>query len=109
MSEFVSEVTDQSFESEVLQSERPVLVDFWAEWCGPCRMLAPTIDKVAQEYQGQLKVVKLNVDDSTGTSSRFGIKSIPTLIVFKNGAEQDRLIGNQPKDAIAQMVSRHVG
>ena len=109
MSEHVREVTDGSFESEVLQSETPVLVDFWAEWCGPCRSLAPTVDLVAEEFDGQLKVVKLNVDSSTGTSNRFGIKSIPTLILFKNGNEQDRLIGNQPKDAIVQMVARCVG
>ena len=109
MSEFVKQVSDQSFEAEVLQADRPVLVDFWAEWCGPCRLLGPTIDKLAQEYDGQLKVVKLNVDDSSDTSTRFGIKSIPTLIVFKNGSEQDRLIGNQPKEAIAQVLARHIG
>ena len=109
MSEYVKQVSDQSFEAEVLQADRPVLVDFWAEWCGPCRLLGPTIDKLAQEYDGQLKVVKLNVDDSSDTSTRFGIKSIPTLIVFKNGSEQDRLIGNQPKEAIAQVLARHIG
>jgi thioredoxin 1 len=109
MSEFVKNVDDQTFEAEVLQSDKPVLVDFWAEWCGPCRMLAPTVDKLAQEFDGQLKFVKLNVDDSAATSNRFGIKSIPTLILFKNGNEQDRLIGNQPKEAIAQVLARHVG
>jgi thioredoxin 1 len=108
MSEFVKQVSDQSFEAEVLQADKPVLVDFWAEWCGPCRMLGPTIDKLAQEYDGQLKVVKLNVDDSAATSNRFGIKSIPTLIVFKDGSEQDRLIGNQPREAIAQVLARHI-
>jgi thioredoxin 1 len=108
MSEFVSEVNDQSFESDVLASKTPVLVDFWAEWCGPCRMLAPTVEKVAQEYQGQVKVVKMNIEESVNVPNRLGIKSIPTLIVFKNGSEQDRLIGNQPKEAISQMIARHV-
>jgi thioredoxin 1 len=108
MSEIVSAVNDQSFESEVIGHQTPVLVDFWAEWCGPCRMLAPTVEKVAQEFEGRLKVVKMNVDEATGTPNQFGIKSIPTLILFKDGREQDRLIGNQPKDAISQMISRHV-
>lgn len=106
MSEHVMEVSDQNFEAEVLQASTPVLVDFWAEWCGPCRLLGPTVEKVAEEFNGQLKVVKLNVDDSAATSSRFGIKSIPTLILFKGGSEHDRLIGNQPKDAISGMVNR---
>jgi thioredoxin 1 len=109
MSEFVHEVNDQSFDAEVLEAGTPVLVDFWAEWCGPCRMLAPTVDKVAQEFNGQLKVVKVDVDDSSAVSSRFGIKSIPTLILFKGGSEQGRLIGNQSKDQISQLVSRHIG
>jgi thioredoxin 1 len=108
MSKFVDEVSDQSFDSEVLGAETPVLVDFWAAWCGPCRMLAPTVDRLAEEFGDRLKVVKLDIDASAATSTRFGIKSIPTLVLFKNGSEQDRLIGNQPKEAIAQMISRHV-
>ena len=108
MSKFVDEVSDQSFDSEVLGAETPVLVDFWAAWCGPCRMLAPTVDRLAEEFGDRLKVVKLDIDASVATSTRFGIKSIPTLVLFKNGSEQDRLIGNQPKEAIAQMISRHV-
>jgi len=90
MSEFVSEVTDQSFEQEVLKSEQPVLVDFWAEWCHPCKMLTPAVEQVAEKYQGKAKVVKLNIDDSGETPQRFGIKGIPTLIVFKGGAEAER-------------------
>lgn len=109
MSGKVGEVTDQSFEAEVLQSGTPVLVDFWATWCGPCRMLAPTIDEVANDFDGSLKVVKLDVDNSTSVPSRLGVRTIPTMILFKNGAEKDRLIGNQPKQAIAQMIGRHVG
>jgi thioredoxin 1 len=108
MSEFVSEVGDGSFEQEVLQSPMPVLVDFWAEWCAPCRRLAPTVDKVAEEFEGQLKVVKVNVDNSASVSSRFGIKSIPTLILFKDGTEQDRMIGDQTREAITRMVGRFV-
>ncbi len=109
MSEKVGEVTDQSFEAEVLQTATPVLVDFWAEWCGPCRMLAPTIDEVADQFDGSVKVVKFDVDNSTSVPSRLGVRTIPTMILFKDGAEQERLIGNQPKTAIAQMIGRHVG
>lgn len=106
MSDFVTNVTDQSFEHDVLQSEQPVLVDFWAEWCQPCRMLAPTVDAIAQTYQGKAKFVKLNVDDNTQVAQRFGIRSIPTLVVFKGGNESDRLIGNHPKEAISRMIDR---
>jgi thioredoxin 1 len=106
MSEFVSEVTDQNFESDVLKSDQPVLVDFWAEWCHPCKMLAPTVDKVAQEYEGKAKVVKLNVDDNNQTAQRYGIKGIPTLILFKGGAEADRVVGATTKENIARMIDR---
>jgi thioredoxin 1 len=106
MSEFVSEVTDQSFEQDVLKSEQPVLVDFWAEWCHPCKMLAPTVEKVAQEYEGKAKVVKLNVDDSNQVAQRYGIKGIPTLILFKGGAEADRVVGVTTRDNIARMIDR---
>jgi thioredoxin 1 len=104
MSEFVSEVTDKDFENNVLQSDQPVLVDFWAEWCHPCKMLAPTVDKVAQEYEGKAKVVKLNVDDNIQTGQRYGIKGIPTLILFNGGVEVDRVVGATSKDNIARMI-----
>ena len=106
MSEFVSEVTDQSFEQEVLKSEQPVLVDFWAEWCHPCKMLTPAVEQVAKEYEGKAKVVKLNIDDSGETPQRFGITGIPTLIVFKGGAEAERVVGATSKDNISRMIDR---
>jgi len=109
MSEYVTEVTDQTFEEIVLKSDQPVLVDFWAEWCQPCRMLAPTVEAVAQKYQGKAKVVKLNVDDSNVTAQRYGIKGIPTLVVFKGGSENDRVVGTTSKDSIARMIDRALG
>lgn len=103
----VNEVTDGNFEQAVLQSDKPVLVDFWAAWCAPCRMLAPTIDALAEQYTGNLSVVKLNVDDNPGIPSRYGIKGIPTLILFMNGEEADRLVGANSKDTIARMIDKH--
>lgn len=106
MSELVSEVTDQSFEQDVLKSDQPVMVDFWAEWCYPCKALAPTVEKIAQEYEGKMKVVKLNVDSNSETGTRYNVRGIPALIVFKGGAEVDRIVGNSPKDRISQMIDR---
>ena len=91
MSDNVKEVDDSSFENDVLKSDQPVLVDFWAAWCAPCRMLAPTVEAVAEKYAGNAHVVKLNVDDNPSVSQRFGIKGIPTLILFKNGREEERV------------------
>lgn len=108
MSEHVIEVTDGSFEKDVLQSDLPVLVDFWAVWCGPCRMLAPVVEAVADKYQGVVQVGKLNVDDNVSVSQRFGIKGIPTLILFKNGKEAERMVGATSEKALAQMIDRHV-
>ena len=87
-------VTDQNFEEEVLNSSQPVLVDFWAQWCAPCRMLAPTIDQIAEEFSGRAKVVKLNVDDNMGTSSKYNIRGIPTLLLFKDGEIKDQGVGS---------------
>jgi thioredoxin 1 len=109
MSEFVNEVTDQNFEQEVLQSDQPVLVDFWAEWCHPCKMLAPTVEAVAQQYQGKAKVVKLNVDDHNQTPQRYGIKGIPTLILFNAGNVSDRITGNTSKENISRMIDQALG
>ena len=90
MSDHVQEVSDNSFEDDVLKSDQPVLVDFWAAWCAPCRMLAPTVEAVAEKYAGNARVVKLNVDDNPSTAQRYGIKGIPTLILFRDGKEVER-------------------
>ena len=107
MSEHVIEVTENSFETEVLQSDQPVLVDFWAPWCGPCRLLAPIVEAVAAQYQGVARVVKVNVDDNVSTSQRFGIKGIPTLILFQNGKEAERMVGAASEKTIGGMIDRH--
>jgi thioredoxin 1 len=108
MSEHVTDVSDLTFEKEVLQADRPVLVDFWAAWCAPCRMLAPTVEAVAQIYASRARVVKLNVDDNPSISQRYGIKGIPTLILFKGGHEEERVVGATSKEAIARMIDKHV-
>jgi thioredoxin 1 len=108
MSGSVIEITDGNFEQEVLSSEHPVLVDFWAAWCAPCRMLAPTVEALADEYTGKARIGKLNVDENNQTSAKFGIKGIPTLILFKGGVEQERLTGAHPKDTIARMLEKHM-
>lgn len=107
MNQYVNDVSDSSFETDVLQSDKPVLVDFWAAWCAPCRMLAPTVDAVAEKYASNAKVVKLNVDDNPGISQRYGIKGIPTLILFKNGKEEERVVGATSKEAISRMIDKH--
>ena len=109
MSEHVKDVSDSNFESDVLKSDKPVLVDFWAQWCAPCRMLAPTVEAVAQNFQGSASVVKLNVDDNPAVSQRYGIKGIPTLILFKNGKEEERVVGATSKEAISRMIDKHLG
>src|ERR671932_390110 len=108
MSEHVREVSDSSFEQDVLQSNAPVLVDFWAEWCAPCRALTPTVDAVAEKYAGNARVVKLNVDENPSISQRYGIKGIPTLILFKGGKEEERVVGATSKEAISRMIDKHV-
>jgi thioredoxin 1 len=104
----VAQVTDASFQQEVLSSEIPVLVDFWAPWCGPCRMVAPSVDEVAVQYKGQLKVVKLNTDENPGTASEYGIRSIPALLVFKGGTKVDMVVGAVPKTTIAATVEKYI-
>ena len=108
MSDYVKDVSDSNFEADVLKSEKPVLVDFWAQWCAPCRMLAPTVEAVAQSFEGRATVVKLNVDENPAVSQRYGIKGIPTLILFKNGKEEERVVGATSKEAIARMLDKHV-
>ncbi|MGQ9525743.1 MAG: thioredoxin [Armatimonadota bacterium] len=102
------EVTESSFEQEVLQSSVPVLVDFWAPWCGPCRMLAPTVDQIADEFAGRLRVVKVNTDDNPGVAARYQIMSIPTLMLFKEGKPVDQMVGVQPKSALVSRIERHI-
>src|SRR5213596_2992658 len=109
MSDQVTEVSDSSFEKDVLQSDKPVLVDFWAAWCAPCRMLAPTVDAIAEKYAANARVVKVNVDDNPSISQRYGIKGIPTLILFKNGREEERVVGATSEAAISRMIDKHVG
>ena len=109
MSEYMKEVTDQDFEQQVLKSDVPVLVDFWAAWCQPCRQLAPIVESVAERYQGKAKVVKLNVDDSNQTAMRYGVRGIPTLILFKDGNESDRVVGTTSKENISKMIDRALG
>lgn len=100
------EFTDANFEAEVLKSELPVLVDFWAPWCGPCRMIAPSVEALAAEYAGKAKVGKLNTDENEDVSAKYGIRSIPTLLVFKNGEVVNQLVGALPKEKIAEQLNR---
>jgi thioredoxin 1 len=103
-----SEITDESFEKEVLQSDKPVLVDFWADWCGPCRMIAPHVKAIAAEYDTVLKVGKLDVDDNPAVPGRYGIVGIPTLMLFKGGEVVERITGALPKDRIVAQILPHL-
>ncbi len=104
MSDHVQPVTDETFEEEVLKSDKPVLVDFWAAWCAPCRMLTPIVDEVAQEFSAQAKVLNLNVDENSETSAKYNIKGIPTLLLFNGGEVKDQIVGATSKDNIAKMI-----
>ena len=101
-------VTDNNFEQEVLNTQGPVLVDFWAAWCGPCRAVAPILEELAGDYEGQLSVRKLNVDENPDTATRYGVRSIPTLMLFKDGELKETTVGVQPKAQLASLVDRHV-
>jgi len=101
----VQQVTDGSFESEVLKSELPVLIDFWAPWCGPCKAISPVVDELAKEYGGRLKVVKMNVDDNPQTPSKYGVRGIPNLILFKGGQVKDQIVGAAPKAQLVKAIN----
>ena len=107
MSSVVS-ITDSTFQQEVIDSKIPVLVDFWAPWCGPCRMVAPVVDEVATQYDGQLKVVKVNTDESPAIAKEYSIRSIPTLIIFKNGKVVEQVVGAVPKTTLTNAVEKHL-
>lgn len=100
----MADVTDQSFETEVLKSSTPVMVDFWAPWCAPCRIVGPIVDQLGEEYKDKIKVLKMNVDDNSQTASNYGVMSIPTLIVFKNGQPSKTIVGAQPKESIKKAI-----
>jgi thioredoxin 1 len=98
------EFSDSNFEQEVLNSDTPVLVDFWAEWCGPCRMIGPLVEELASEYEGKAKIGKMNIDNNPGIPMKYGVRSIPTLLVFKNGEVVDKIVGAVPKTTIAGKI-----
>ena len=108
MSDRIIHVTDDTFEQEVLQSQTPVLVDYWAEWCGPCKMIAPALDQIASEYAGRLKVAKLNIDENQSTPPRYGIRGIPTLMLFKNGNLEATKVGAVSKSQLAAFIDSNI-
>ena len=106
-SDLIKHTTDASFDSDVLQASKPVLVDYWAEWCGPCKMIAPLVGEIAVEYKDKLKVGKVNVDESPKTPARYGIRGIPTLLLFKGGELKETMVGALPKDKIVATINKH--
>lgn len=104
----VTAITQATFETDVLQNDVPVLVDFWAPWCGPCRLVSSVVDEIARDYEGRVSVVKVNTDEQPAIASKYGIRSIPTLMVFKNGQVVDRVVGAVPKSTLAQTLDKHL-
>jgi thioredoxin 1 len=108
MSEHIHKVTDDSFQSDVLNSSTPVLVDYWAEWCGPCKSIAPILDEVAKEYAGKIKVMKLNIDENQDTPRKFGVRGIPTLMLFKNGSVEAQKVGALSKSQLSAFIDSSI-
>jgi thioredoxin 1 len=110
MAENVAAVSDATFQTDVIEASKlqPVMVDFWADWCRPCHMLTPTVEEIAKEHAGKIKVVKLNVDENMNTPGKFNIRGIPTLLVFKGGQVADQVVGAVPKDQIVKVIERHI-
>ena len=102
----LTEITDQTFENEVLKSDRPAIIDFWAEWCAPCRAISPIIGALAEQYEGQVKVVKMNIDENPNTPAKYGVRAIPTILAFKDGEVVEQLTGARPKAAFEEMVQK---
>jgi len=108
MSDNIVHITDDTFNSEVLQAEQPVLVDFWAEWCGPCKMIAPVLEQIADSYEGKLKICKLNIDDNPDSAPKYGVRGIPTLMLFKDGEVEDTKVGALSKNQLTEFVEANV-
>ena len=108
MSDLTPAITDATFQKEVLEAGSPVVVDFWAPWCGPCRAIAPVLEQLAAEFAGKVRILKLNVDENSDAASQMGVMNIPTLIVFKGGKEADRIVGALPKDALREKIQKHL-
>ncbi len=108
MSDNITHITDSSFDQEVLKSDIPVLVDYWAEWCGPCKMIAPILDEIAADYEGKLKITKLNIDDNPATPPKFGVRGIPTLMIFKGGDVQSTKVGALSKSQLTAFIDQSI-
>ena len=108
MSDVIKHISDASFEADVLGADKPILVDFWAEWCGPCRALAPKLDEIAGEFGGKLKVMKVDIDANPQSPANYGVRGVPTLILFKGGRAVDQIVGNHPKENIVALLKKHI-